>query len=271
MLNVKLSERLARTGSALEHAFSLLGTQLLVALLMPAFAIGVVITGWASPVDDSKPWVAKDWTAWTSSDCSQIQFNSPWSHTGTAAQGRYGSNSSSIILLSLPVRQAGLRKLQLEKHYDKMDAEKKQEFDQQYATRSTVNYSDLVVIDIMNSSDRPPRNASAEIGTYAPEAAAQIALRLGDGTLILPTQITVLNPPSGVDVFGNNTEYDFPRTVGGRLLYSPSDSFLTIVLGAPLIVDKKTKKVEQQDFRVVSDNYDSFKISDLMYKGKLEY
>jgi hypothetical protein len=252
-------------------SFRRVGARVFGAALLPALAMCVALAYQASPGNKPAPWVAKDWTTWTSSDCSQVQYVSPWSHTGTAAQGRYGSNSTKVTLVSsLPMRQAGLRKLQLEKQYDKMDAAKKQEFDQQHVSDSA-GYVDSVAITVYNVSDRAPRNANAETGIYAPETAAQIALRLGDGTLILPTQITVLYPPSGVDVFGNDTEYFFPRKVGGKLLYSPSDSFLTIVLGAPLIVDKKTRKVEQQEFRVVLDNYDSFKISDLMYKGKLEY
>jgi hypothetical protein len=230
------------------------------------------MAGPTNPTDKPKPWVAKDWTTWTSDDCSQVLNNSPWSHDmGSAVQGRYGSSSTSVTLVSaLPVCQAALREWQLQKNYDKMDSQKKQEFDQLHASDSAGN-GDSVVINVINVSDRPPRNANAETGIYAPDAAAQIALRLADGTLVQPTQTKVLIPPSGIDVFGNETEYFFPRTVHGKPLYSPSDSFLTIVFGAPLIVDKKTKKVEQQDFRAVLDEYYSFKIPDLMHKSKLEY
>ena len=49
-----------------------------------------------------------------------------------------------------------------------------------------------------------------------------------------------------------------------------ADSYLTISIGVPLIVDKKTKKVEQQDFRKSTGGF-VFNISDLMYNGKLEY
>jgi hypothetical protein len=242
------------------------------ALVLSALAISFVAAGRANSADKPKPWIAKDWTQWTSDDCTQVEYFSPWSHkVSTIVSGSYGNISTSVELRSaLPIRQARLRDSQLQKHYDKMDADKKQEFDRQNAAVLSGDADDKIEVVITNISDRPPQNANAETGVYAPDQAVQIALSLADGTLVQPVQTTVLSPPSGVNVFANETEYVFPRTVSGKPLYSASDSLIAIFLGSPLIVDKKTKKVESHDFRS-SGRALSFKISELIYRGRLEY
>jgi hypothetical protein len=92
----------------------------------------------------------------------------------------------------------------------------------------------------------------------------------------------------------NQFEYVFPRTVGGDQLYSSNNSFVEVVLGAPLTIDKKTKKVVPEPFQDVDKHVVGIEIKDkktgdilrtgqiaipfgildfsnLMYKGKLEY
>jgi hypothetical protein len=240
-------------------------------LLLSTLAICLVEVGPANSADKPEPWVAKDWTKWTSDDCTQVEYYSPWSHNVSSyVVGRYGDVTTSVELRSaLPVRQARLRDEQIKKRYDKMDAENKHEFDQQNASLSG-DAGDKVEIVITNVSDRPPRNANAESGVFAPAQAVQAVLSLVNGTHVQPIEIKILPPSSGIDVFSNETEYVFPRVVNGKPLFSPNDSLIVISLGDPLIVDKKTGKVEDHDFRG-SGMALSFKISDLMYKGKLEY
>jgi len=241
-------------------------------LLLSSLAICLVAAGRANSADKPEPWVAKDWTKWTADDCTQVEYFSPWSHdVSSIVSGRYGNISTSIELrLALPIRQARLRDAQIKMRYDKMDAEKKQEFDQRYAASLSSDANDKIEIVITNISDRPPRNANTESGVYAPDQAVQAILSLANGTHVQPIEAKILPPPSGIHVFANETEYVFPRTVGGRPLYSTSDLLLVISLGAPLIVDKKTGKVEDHDFRS-SGMVLSFNISDLLYKSNLEY
>lgn len=241
----------------------------LAVLLLSTLAVCFVMAGPANSTD--KPWVSKDWTTWTRDDCIRVERVSPWSYYNSFAEGRNGKNITLVQLWSaLPVRQARLRDIQLQKHYDKMDSQEKQNFDRLYASNFASEVGDKVEVIVTNTSDQPPPHASAESGTFAPDQAVQAALKLADGSIVQPIQTIVLAPPAGVDVFGNKTEYDFPRTIGDKPLYSSSDPVLAILLGAPLIVDKKTKKVEMQDFHGSGPAF-SFKISDLMYKGKPEY
>lgn len=234
--------------------------------------------GRADPKDKgAQPWLFKDWTKWNWNDCGLVLGNSPWSHRTEydpfAGNGQGYMETVVQLNSALPVRQALLRNVQIQKHYDRMDAQKKLEFDQQHASEITDDTAEKVVIIISNTSYQPPLDPNSQGPSalfYVPGPPTQIALSLSDGTLIQTIQTKVLPPHSGVDVFANQTEYVFPRTVGGKPLYSTRDSLLAIYLGAPLVLDKKTGHVEPQDFRVSRAGY-FLNISDLMYKGKLEY
>ena len=262
-------------------------------LLLPTLAICFVVAGHANPKvgfarglsqdtrltwpgkpdpkdKSSQPWLYKDWTTWNELDCGRVLSNSPWMHRTALTYNGIGNGFTETMVelrSALPVRQALLRSAQLQKHYDKMDPDKKQEFDRQHA--SDADSEDKVVIIVSNTSVRPPPGANAESGLYAPDPATQVALGLPDGSLIQPIQTKSDPPVSGVGAFGNQTEYVFPRTIGGKPLYSSSDSSITIRLGAPLIVDKKTRTVEEHIFQ--SSGAWIFHISDLIYNGRVEY
>jgi hypothetical protein len=244
-------------------------------LLLSAMAICPFMAGSANPADKPKPWLTKDWTKWTSDDCAYVLNGSPWSLQmySSSVSDRPGEFNASYTLVqlrtALPVRQALLRALQIEKHYDRMDDQKKRAFDQQNsATFDESAASNVVVlIDEVNVYN----GSRAIIPGQSP--ATQIALRISGGALVAPVQTKKVNyPPTEIqfDAVHFQFEYVFPRTVGGKPLYSTDDLSLGIYLGAPLIVDKKTGTVEQQDFRESTGGY-FFKIPDLIYKGKLEY
>jgi hypothetical protein len=239
-------------------------------LLLSTMAIGLVVVGPVNPADKPKPWVAKDWTKWTWEDCIQVLNYSPWAKISDATVvGRLGSRYNIAQLRSaLPIRQALLRNLQIQKHYDKMDDQKKREFDQQNGGSPDEQQIDHVAILIDNV-----RVYNGQRNSLGPEPATQIALQIGAGALVLPTETNKVNyPPSQIenDATDVQFEYIFPRMVNGKPLCSPDDLFLGIDLGDPLIVDKKTGHVTQQDFRKVMGGF-MFNVSDLMYKGKLGY
>ncbi|HUK29739.1 MAG TPA: hypothetical protein VLV89_01420, partial [Candidatus Acidoferrum sp.] len=140
------------------------------------------------------PWVAKDWTQWTEDDCKAVLEHSPWGRDLPAHE--FGEQLRS----ALPIRQALLRKAQLDEFYDRMKPDKKLAFDQAHA--HDLDPSDCVVIDIWNGGSEslryiPPTysegNAYYEfppLNPYTYSAAfpvRQVVLRLADGTLIQPT------------------------------------------------------------------------------------
>jgi hypothetical protein len=226
---------------------------------------------------DDKSWETKDWTQWTVEEETAV-FEGPW-HQFTHSDGnvslntRYGTSAfgNDVQLRSaLPIRQALLRYLQLTDHYDTMKPDKKQAFDQAHA--HDLDPIDQVKVYIVNYSDEPPPlNPVATDRIFGPTPARQAALRLRNGTLVLPLQIyPVKYANTIINEFTNQYEYTFPRTVAGKPLYSVNDSFLIVELGAPLVLDKKTHLPKSPNF-VPSGKLYIFKISDLMYKGKLEY
>jgi hypothetical protein len=230
-----------------------------------------------------EPWLTKDWTQWTSEDIVLVLNSSPWSHPTSHIAFPYCGPAvtykDTLVQLrsALPVRQAVLRQIQLDKHYDKMDAQRKQEFDQPHESDLTAGADNSVVVVIYNSSVQPealgtnmnePEQSCVEI---PPDPPTQIALRISGGTVLPPIQINKVNYASTILWESmNQYEYIFPRTLEGKPLYSPSDFYLGITFGAHLIFDKQTGKVDPEGFQGSRSDY-TFAISDLMYKGKLEY
>jgi len=219
-----------------------------------------------------KPWIEKDWTQWTQHDCSIILGGSPWNqwkvYIPSPVIASYTPSFGSRVQIrsALPIRQAVLRESQLEARYEKMKPDKKNAFDLAHA--HDLDPADQVLLYIDNSSTDTP---APEPSVSSPPLARQVVLRLADGTLVLPTETNkVKYTPDTLNSPQNQFEYVFPRTVGGKPLFSPGDECLVIELGAPLVFDKKTHNVVREDFRDSGKRY-TFKIADLMYKGKLEY
>jgi hypothetical protein len=211
-------------------------------------------------------WETADWTEWTLQDCNTVIGSSPWVHaTAPSTNGQPLAFNSGVRLESaLPIRQANLRSLQLSSKYDKMTPDKKQEFDQAHA--HDLDPTDKITIFIWSIAFDDSQHPTA-----LSDPATQAALRLMNGQLVLPLQ-TILPEKNPSDFNNSITEvtYVFPRTVAGRPLYSPNDLFLIMEHGGLLVIDKKTHQPTPTDFRS-SGRANLFKISDLMYKGNLEY
>jgi hypothetical protein len=244
------------------------------AMLVPLAVVACVSFSGAAKTKDP-PWVAKDWTVWNADDCDAVLNKSPWGQmvSGGGSSTKYASTSivAEVQFRSaLPVREALLRQTQLKEFYNRMKPDKKQAFDQAHI--HDLDPTDQILIYFANNTfefeSTPPGRLSSP-GSTAPQA-TQAALKLSDGTLVQPIESTVLKSYGG---YGNETQYTFPRTVGGRPLISSTESILTIELGANLVIyNKDTKKYEyrQGGFQDSGTGY-TFKIADMMYRGKLEY
>jgi hypothetical protein len=270
-------------------------------LLFPlAIVMLSCLTVIASPKDKPLPWIAKDWTQWTSDDCNNVLSNSPWTQEVNTPISAIEWKSTTVLLRSaLPIRQAFLRKLQLQKHYDKMNAQQKQAFDQQNAADFAGRAADNVVIIIENMGTGSLENMQGQPNIDSPDPPRQAALRIADDRFVLPIQTSKTSGETfGVHERMNHFEYIFPRLVDGQPPFAPTGTIeigrgqklvmdekthavyasdfkskgpvLLIALGAPLIVNKKTGKVDERDFQSAGLPY-LFKAADLMYKGKLEY
>jgi hypothetical protein len=200
---------------------------------------------------------------------------------------------------ALPIRQALLRSLQLQKHYDKMEFQKKAEFDQQHAVDIADRTDGNFVVLIENIGTGTNEDVHGNPLVDSPEPASQAALQLADDRFVLPIQTDKFSgETSAIHQTMNLFEYIFPRLVDGQPPFAPTGTIgigrghkliidektnsvhasdftskgpvLVIGLGAPLVVDKKTGNVEQRNFQSLGPGY-IFKAADLMYKGKPEY
>jgi hypothetical protein len=249
---------------------------ILIAATVAAF---VSLSGIVSATTNELAWMTKDWTRWTSRDClivlgeAPVLGGSPWANQGRVTLPSYSdAYLYAIIQLrsALPIRQAVLRRLQLEKRYDKMNAQQKQAFDQLHADDLSEKEDRDIVVRVINGSvnNAPAGNSNSGYVDSKAVAPRQVALKLPSGPLALPIHTTVVK----IGDLRNECEFVFPRVVNGKPLIEQGDSTLSIIFGAPLSIDKKTKQVVQAPFQpAMSEPGAIFTISELMYKGKLEY
>jgi hypothetical protein len=219
------------------------------------------------------PWVAKDWTQWSSRDCQNVLQSSPW--------GQWNQGGTSIRLESaLPIREAHLRELQLLKHYDRMNPKKKKAFDEEHAQDLSEGNGGQVVIWWSGVY-----RTSASMGEARESwPAMQTALRLLDGSLVMPIKTTLSGGLTEYEVHiggglgkefhvASIAEYVFPRTVNGKPLYTEHDKMIIVSFGDVLPYKGKTEILGPQrpeGFSPDRQRY-GFEIPKLMYKGKLEY
>jgi hypothetical protein len=77
-----------------------------------------------------KPWIEKDWTQWSPTDCEYVRKYSPWAdydgHETAPSESANGQTEHywAQLLSSLPIREANLRELQIAKSYSRMNPAK---------------------------------------------------------------------------------------------------------------------------------------------------
>jgi hypothetical protein len=242
-------------------------------LLTLAFAACFSLSSMAETKDP--PWIAKDWTQWNTDDCDAVLTKSPWglntseaSYMSTSGP-KVSTTDETIVQLrsALPIRQALLREIQMDQSYDRMKPDKKQVFDQAHV--HDLDPSDQILVYIKHGVLDSLGSGASGRTTYTEPAshARQAVLRLFRATLIQPIETTVLMNGQ----YGNEIQYSFPRMVGGKPVTSPTDTSLVIEIGAPLLISIKSGRFDQPaPFQDSGHGY-TFKIADMMYKGKLEY
>jgi hypothetical protein len=220
-------------------------------------------------------WESNDWTNWSKEECEKILQSSSWAdywhqgpnyytdpYTGEFIEDMLVNWEVTRFDSALPIRQAQLRLLQLKEQYHKMNPEEKSAFDGQHT-------KDL------SEDDDAPVSISWTSDTGRKASARQIAIKLPDGSFVMPLQITL----SGFRDFlgpniANRGEYMFPRKVNGKPLFTQSDKEITLIFGAVLAYHGKTETLgplNQKDFDLSFGETKTFSIPLVIYKGKLEY
>jgi hypothetical protein len=231
------------------------------------------------------PWIANDWTQWKEEDCKIVLQQSPWVFYFHENSNIVYGNSAQLRS-ALPIRQALLRQQELNNHYDKLTPAQKQTFDQQRAADLAASDASpiLLYVDHYYADDYPGAG-------FGPESGRRVALRLASGALVFPTET---KQEKVSDAYVENAFlYTFPRMIDGRPAFTVTDKEVVFMLGGFLPKADKEGKIAPQrpeDFHAWTREFEekdkktkkvlgtvevpveyTFKIADMMYKGKLEY
>jgi hypothetical protein len=224
----------------------------------------------------SKMPTSLDWTQWTKQECDAVLNESNWVTTGDTDWGQLLVQLRS----ALPVREALLRSLRLKMNYEKMNPKQKQAFDQKYAPEMTEKPDDPIRLYVEHDgknedvyegqTDENPsgwRNSH-----YNPAPPQEAALKLSDGTLVMPIKTVALQD----DTDKNRFVYWFPRIINGKPAISSKDAQITFVFGKKLEGGRRIRPLQSaKNFRATSPWIGPYQVlfqpPGLNYNGKLEF
>lgn len=181
--------------------------------------------------------VAKDFwqqpfEKWNNKQVVAVLGNSPWAQAQTEAipiqginSGAYGEKELYITLTarffsSLPVRQAYVRMMELQNHYDEMNAEQRDEFAKRFSRALKLDVSNRVIVAVEISSNLPQWNRDSK--QYFESNSSQTLKQ--NVYLIVPrigrVQMVEYYPPSND---GTGAKFVFPRQIDGKPILDPAD------------------------------------------------
>ena len=231
----------------------------------------------------SKLPVTTDWSRWTEQECDAVLHNSPWANGLFPLSSENAEAQEKLKLLpqtdmvgivqlrsALPVRQALFRELQFQKHYDTMSPQQKQTFDKNHPPGMTENESDPIVLYVEHYGRSLGFGQHNPIARENENPAREAALRLSDGTLVMPIKTEALQDDSDANRF----EYSFPRLINGTPSVTLSGETLTFVFGRALAGGGRLRPLQNaKKFHVATrvNAFAFFRVADLAYNGRLEY
>jgi hypothetical protein len=193
----------------------------------------------------AQSWQDKPWTQWSSDECNAILLASPWVTTAQPQDRR--NIRHAVLLSSTAVREALLRRMQIDQKYDSMPAERKLHFDKENAIcLDDPKYRDNIVVRVWGE---PPDKSegSAEAGQLivsnririSPAENRDAPLTCGGGKFpweFVPAALNAqqANHPerdSSNSKVPASMDFVYPRVVGGKPLILPSDSTLELDWG----------------------------------------
>lgn len=211
-----------------------------------------------------QPWKDKDPAQWNAEECDRVLRFSPWVHyeevgpvtryveyvPGAPVETIVGGGWSSVVELSsaLPVRLATRRWLEINVPLPQV---------QNVLAQSPFNSLQADYSEIMVVSYGDAAGWSFLFAQSAPDVSKgrtfRSALILADGRVILP-QSEGVTMPMGIPVTAT-----FPRYVDGKPIHELSGRHIVVARG----------KFSASETKI--DRTYKFKISDLVYRGKIEY
>jgi hypothetical protein len=223
-------------------------------------------------------WVKKVWQHWSKEDCKRMLENSPWAKnwsversnngpaspgvSGAAQAGSAGDAKEEIdytvqLWSALPIRQALLRREQIEKKYDKMSDEQKKEFDTRAEDTLGRTYNDVIVFHVEYGSNIQPYARQLEkFWQSIPAGSVPLSVYLitEHDERIIPAKFD--SPKSGANEF----LIYFPRMNGSEPIVRPGDKNLRLNFRNPPIGRLRGDRVLVE-----------FKVEKMLWEGKPVY
>jgi hypothetical protein len=160
--------------------------------------------------------------------------------------------------------------MQIEKRYDAMSPDQKKAFDQKRPPDMAENESDPIVLYVEHYGRSLGFGPHTARQFDNPHPAQEAALRLLDGTLVMPIKTEALEDDSD----GSKFEYSFPRLINGTPVVTASGETLTFVFGKTLEGGGRVRPLQNpKKFHVARGVNVAvfFRVAGLTYNGKLEY
>lgn len=234
--------------------------------LLAACALGAV------GVASQDAWDEKPYGEWTAAECSKVMTNSPWARqrivsrvmieslSAPASDRARESNPTITYTIQFrtarPVRQAMVRREQIAKRYDKLDAENKAVFDKSTSVFLSQSFPGQIIVLVEYSSN--VQSYQSDMVRYwatrtDPWAKNEIFLINGRGDKVPPLQFTVRQ-------LGGAFQMTFPRFLKNEPFVNSSDKELSIEFPHPTIGVLQAERV-----------LEVFKVSKMTVDGKIEH
>ena len=230
-------------------------------------------------------WAKKEWKTWSKDDCRKILEDSPWARKeqlGEVVQNAFGQSTQGTgreteqfiyyviqFRSALPVRQAFVRLMQIERKYDKMSAEDRKAFDASAGSFLAGKYEDSIVINVSYGSnvDKYARELKRIWQGYSELAPPQdITLTTSKGTRVKPLRI--VSAPGGAMEFN----LIFPRLIDGEPFITSNLKSVGIEFPHPDIEKIEAgKDTESEKLTATRRIYTEFKVDKMVVNGQIIY
>jgi len=216
---------------------------------------GAIIVALAAISAVGEPfWDKRDWKEWNREDCSRMLQNSPWAkkwaqsvvnlssgslpgRSGPATAGSADEIRPEVdyfiqIRSALPIREADVRRIQLDKKYDHMDAEQKKVLDAEGEKILEPTYDDVILIHVDYGSNIVPyERALASYFQSIPDGSVPV------GVYLINERGDHVGVAKWVSTRSGDYEFEmyFPRNLKGEPVIHDSDKKFSIEFPAPAV------------------------------------
>ncbi len=209
-------------------------------------------------------WQKKNYSEWSKAECNRLLDDSPW------AQRKLIDYRNAVISQNIgageityrvrldsaePIREAFIRRQQLEKNFEKMNSEQKKAFEVEQDQKMVQAPDSILVNVIYEGNSTHQKTSLAEYWERFPARA------IPPGTFLTVDGSAQVHPISYTSKKAENEfELVFPKILNNQPLIHPGAKSMKLVFESPQIGDFNKKIVSFE-----------FKLEKMMFANQLEY